>query len=232
MKTDDLIAQLVADSQSVAPVRIHLMFTHALLLASLVSVALLVGFWGIDLRIVSLLDTPVFWVKLGLMLWLCASAWSMVLHLARPGESAGPMAWSAGASLTGLLAVTISPFAPGSPEEQDLLAQASPWMLAGVDHGWAGVAQAWQAVLRASASISALAVPWLAALLWTLRDMAPTRPAWAGASAGFMAGALSALLYSLHASVTSGPFETLGYMLGMAFMPAMGALLGRWLLRW
>ena len=99
-------------------------------------------------------------------------------------------------------------------------------------HGWSGVAQAWQAVWRAGASISALAVPWLVALLWTLRDMAPTRPAWAGASAGFMAGALSALLYSLHASVTSGPFETLGYMLGMALMPAIGALLGRWLLRW
>jgi hypothetical protein len=230
LKTHDFIAQLVADSQAVAPVRIHLMFTHALLLASVVSVALLLVFWGVDLRIFTLMDTPTFWVKLGLMLWLCASAWSMVLRLARPGESAGPMVWSAGASMTGLLAITISPFAPGSPEEQHMLAQAAPWVLAGVDHGWAGVAQAWQVVWRAAASISALALPWLAALLWTLRNMAPTQPAWAGASAGFMAGALSALLYSLHASV--GPYETLGYLLGMALMPTIGALLGRRLLRW
>ncbi|CAN1495307.1 Anti-sigma-F factor NrsF [Burkholderiaceae bacterium] len=232
MKTHDFIAQLVADSQAVAPVRIHLMFTHAVLLASVVSGAMLLVFWGIDLRIVSLMETPAFWVKLGLMLWLCASAWAMVLRLARPGESAGPMVWSAGASMTGLLAITISPFAPGSPEEQHMLTQAAPWVLAGVDHGWAGTAQVWQAVWRAAASISALALPWLAALLWTLRSMAPTQPGWAGASAGFMAGALSALLYSLHASVSAGPFETLGYLLGMALMPTIGALLGRRLLRW
>ena len=83
-----------------------------------------------------------------------------------------------------------------------------------------------------SASIAALSVPLLAALLWMLRGMAPTRPALAGASAGLMAGAIAGLVYSLHCPETAYAFLAVWYVAGMAVMTGVGALLGARLLRW
>jgi hypothetical protein len=75
-------------------------------------------------------------------------------------------------------------------------------------------------------------VPLLAALLWMLRGMAPTRPAMAGASAGLMAGAIAGLVYSLHCPETAYAFLAVWYVAGMALMTGVGALLGSRLLRW
>jgi hypothetical protein len=83
-----------------------------------------------------------------------------------------------------------------------------------------------------SASIAALSVPLLAALLWMLRGMAPTRPALVGASAGLMAGAMASLVYSLHCIETAYAFVAVWYVAGIAVMTGVGALLGSRLLRW
>jgi hypothetical protein len=65
-----------------------------------------------------------------------------------------------------------------------------------------------------------------------LRTFAPTRPAWAGAVAGLVAGALGAFAYAFHCPEMAPPFLAVWYSLGMLIPAAAGALLGPRLLRW
>ena len=54
----------------------------------------------------------------------------------------------------------------------------------------------------------------------------------AGAAAGLLAGATGALAYALHCQEMEAPFLAIWYLLGMLIPAALGALAGRWLLRW
>ena len=81
-------------------------------------------------------------------------------------------------------------------------------------------------------SIAMLSLPLLAATLWAMKGLAPTRLALAGASAGLLAGAMGALVYALHCPESTLPFLATWYVLGMAIPTLAGALLGPRLLRW
>ena len=70
------------------------------------------------------------------------------------------------------------------------------------------------------------------ATFWVMKGLAPTRPAWAGASAGLLAGALAALVYALHCPESGAPFIGIWYVVGIAIPAAVGALLGPRTLRW
>lgn len=72
----------------------------------------------------------------------------------------------------------------------------------------------------------------LAAADGVLRGLAPTRLRLAGAAAGFAAGSLGALVYSLHCPELAAPFLAIWYLLGMLIPTAIGAWLGPRLLRW
>ena len=76
------------------------------------------------------------------------------------------------------------------------------------------------------------AVPLFCALLWAMRGLAPTRPALAGAAAGWLSGAVAALTYALHCPELGAPFLGIWYPLGMLIPAAAGALIGVRLLRW
>jgi hypothetical protein len=80
--------------------------------------------------------------------------------------------------------------------------------------------------------IALVAAPLFLAFVWVLKDLAPTRLRWAGAGAGFAAGAMGALTYSLHCPELAAPFIGVWYLLGMLIPTAIGASLGRRLLRW
>ena len=95
----------------------------------------------------------------------------------------------------------------------------------------------WSDVLSASwwlcpIRVLALSLPALAAAIWALRGLAPTRPLMAGLAAGWMAGAVGAVGYALSCPESSLPFVALWYTLGMALSAAVGAWLGVRLLRW
>ena len=72
----------------------------------------------------------------------------------------------------------------------------------------------------------------LAAVLWMLRRAAPASPALAGASAGLVAALSGATLYAFHCFDDSPLFVATWYSLATLAMVAVGALLGRHLLRW
>jgi len=76
------------------------------------------------------------------------------------------------------------------------------------------------------------AAPTFVASFWFLRRMAPTRPALAGAAAGFFAGAVGAATYGMWCQESAAAFVVLWYTLGIAVTAALGALVGRLALRW
>jgi hypothetical protein len=76
------------------------------------------------------------------------------------------------------------------------------------------------------------ALPTLVATFWALRRMAPTRLGLAGFGAGLFAGALGAFVYSFHCTEGSAPFIGIWYSLGILSTAAIGAFLGRSVLRW
>jgi hypothetical protein len=81
-------------------------------------------------------------------------------------------------------------------------------------------------------AIPMLSVPGLAAVLWAMRGLAPTRLASAGAAAGLLAGAIAAVAYSLYCPELAAPFVAVWYLLGIVAVAALGALLGPRVLRW
>jgi hypothetical protein len=77
-----------------------------------------------------------------------------------------------------------------------------------------------------------LSVPAFFAVFWALRGLAPTKPQQAGAAAGLLAGAQGLLVYCLHCPEMTLPFWGIWYLLGMLVPAALGAVLGKALLRW
>ncbi|MBN8505124.1 MAG: DUF1109 domain-containing protein [Burkholderiales bacterium] len=76
------------------------------------------------------------------------------------------------------------------------------------------------------------AMPALAMGLWVLRGLGPTRLRAAGAAAGLLAGGCGALGYALVCNEISLAFVATWYVLGIAAVSGLGALLGPRLLRW
>lgn len=213
MNTNDLIATLAAQASATQPASGMRRYTQAMAVGIAVSVTLLFTLWGLNPELTALAHTPAFWVKVVWLALTCLFAAPVVLHLSRPGVAAGRGVWGIAASLAGM-------------------AVLATWQISQVDANTRMqlmLGATWQVC---SASIAALSVPLLAALLWMLRGMAPTRPALAGASAGLMAGALASLVYSLHCTETAYAFVGVWYVAGMTLMAAVGSLLGSRLLRW
>lgn len=213
MKTNDLIAMLATEASAtptVSPLRRCAQATAAGVAVSLVLVLTL---WGLNPELNALAHTQTFWVKVMWLVLTCTFTVPVVMHLARPGVAAGRGVWGIAAALAGMALLALM---------QVVTVDAETGMQLMLGRSWQ----------ECSASIAALSVPLLAALLWMLRDMAPTRPALAGASAGLMAGTLASLVYSLHCTETAYAFVAVWYVAGIAVMAGIGALMGLRLLRW
>lgn len=81
-------------------------------------------------------------------------------------------------------------------------------------------------------SVLALSLPGVAAALWAVRGLAPTRPRAAGFAAGLMAGSVGAFGYALSCPEASSAFVAVWYSLGIALTGIVGAALGPRVLRW
>jgi hypothetical protein len=211
MDTNELIAALSIDSiRPPAPGRA---LTRALIPAVAIAVCLFLATLGLRPHFLSLLGEPRFLFKLLLLDLLAALAGALVLRLFRPG--AVPRA--------AVLALAIPPI---------LLALAIGAELVAVP------ATQWGARLVGSNSMVCLrSIPFLGfapliATLLALRYGAPERPALAGAAAGLFAGAIGAAIYATHCPDDSPLFVAVWYPIAIAFMTAVGAMLGARLLRW
>lgn len=212
MKTDDLIHAIAEDA---TPVGLHPQHRLALALAGAVAAAAIL-FWLLlgprDNALASLAE-PRFVLKFLVTLALAAVAIGLVLRLIRPG--AAPGLWRSALLLApGLLLIGIAGELLALPTEN--------WMTA---------------LVGRNARICLTYIPLmglapLGLILLALRSGAPTRPALTGAVVGLIAGGISAAFYASHCPDDSPLFVATWYVLAIAMLTALGALLGRRLLRW
>ena len=212
MKTKDLIDLLASDTlQPHKPARQQL--TRPLLISAWVSGVLLVLVFGVNPQMGQMAVHPAFLTK---MLWLgCLMGFSLfgLFRLSRPGVSAGHTGLGLGLSLLAMIGLGGVQYLQADPD-----ARMSHWM-----------GSSWDVC---GTSIAGLSLPVLGALLWGLRQLAPTQPALTGAVAGVLSGSLAAAIYSLHCPETSFVLFSIWYTAGMAMSTVLGTVLGARLLRW
>jgi len=213
MKTDHLIHLLATDT---VPVPRHAAATR-LALALLVSVPasglLMLSALGLNPALGQYASLPMFWVKFGMPLLMALAALRLVARLGKPGTGTRP-AWLAWAAPIGAMWA---------------LGLAAVWQAPAAQWPELVLSRTWRVCAE---NIAMLSVPAFLAAIWVLRGMAPVRPAWAGAGAGALAGAVGATVYALHCPELAAPFIAIWYVLGMSLPVVAGAALGPRLLRW
>lgn len=161
----------------------------------------------------SLYATPAPWVKLGYAAALAAAAGWLTARLSRPAARVAPPR-AAVLVVVGVMLLLGAAALRATPAGDRLAAL--------LGHSW--LACPW--------NVLALSMPALAAALWAVRGLAPTRPCAAGFAAGLLAGALGAAGYALACVEASPGFVAAWYTLGIGLTAAVGAMLGPRVLRW
>ncbi|MBX9574890.1 MAG: DUF1109 domain-containing protein [Caulobacteraceae bacterium] len=210
MKTDDLIEALALGLEPARPARPGLPW---LLLAAAASAALVLAVLGPRSDLADAVQGPTFWLKAAYTVALAGAALWWVDRLGRPGAPTRRPTLAL-AAVVGVAAIAGAIELLRLPPElrlDDLL-------------GWS-----WRECSRniVMAAVAAAPLVWLSA-----RRLAPTRPTLSGAAMGALAGALAATAYGLHCPEATAAFVAVWYTLGVAAVAALGAIAGRFALRW
>jgi hypothetical protein len=213
MQTDELIDLLAADAVPVPRFTPARRLALGAIVGSIVVLLIVLGWLGLRPDLATAVGGAFFWIKAAYTAALGAAGFWAVERLGRPGVSATR---AAGFGAAVLLLFVLAAFAQG-------LSLSRPAQLIALE----GVS--WTVCTR---NIVILAAPVLAITLAILRHLAPTRPTVAGFAAGAFSGGLAATLYGLHCPEAMFVFVALWYTLGVAVSGAVGAVLGRWVLRW
>lgn len=212
MKTDDLVTALAREA---GPVERRPLARLALGAALGLAAAVPLMLWqlGINPSLASDALAPMFWVKLVYVAAIAAIGWLVVRRLAQPGAQPrrALRALAVPVLAMALLAVVVLATAPAG--QRMSLLMGSSWS-------------------SCPLYIALLASPALVLLLAVVHSLAPTRLRLAGAGVGLLAGALGALVYTVHCPEFEAPFLAVWYVLGMLAPAAIGALIGPRVLRW
>lgn len=211
MKTDTLIDMLARGAGPAPHAPVAGRLWPAVMAGLVVSVsAAVAGFGAVP---ASTFATVAPWMKLGYAGTLALGAGWLTARLSRPGASVY------GAQRAVLAIVLVMAFIAAA-----WLATTSPGTRVGAVLG-----ESWWSC---SVRVLMLSAPALAAALWAVRGLAPTRPRAAGFAAGLLAGSIGAIGYSLSCPEASPAFVALWYTLGIVLAGAVGAALGPRVLRW
>ena len=213
MKTGDLVSLLSTGVEPVDPKRIAWRYLLAIGGGSLAALALMATALKLNPALPQEIFEPMFWVRES----FCASLGMVglvgIARLARPGRSLGliPVGIALPVIAMWVLGAIILLIAP-SPSRAHLIfgrtARVCPFLIA------------------------MIAAPPFFALIWALRGLAPTRLRLTGGIAGFAAGSIGALAYSLHCPELAAPFIGIWYLLGITLCATLGVWAGPRLLRW
>lgn len=213
MKTEELLGLLAADATPVPRHIAEKRLGGALLVGAALAYLWVAEWLGVQANLASLADSPMFWSKLGMPALTGLAGAVVVWRLAHPGVRTGSAVWWAA------------------------LPVALMWLLAGwvwmqspvVERPGLVLGNTWRVC---TFNIVVTALPVGTMLFWALRGLAPTRPAMTGAAAGWLAGAVAAMVYALHCPELAAPFLAVWYVLGMVASAGLGALAGARALRW
>jgi hypothetical protein len=211
--TDDLIARLSADLRPVRSGILWQLLIGALVVGGIVAAIAMYMMLGLREDIATAPTTMVFWTKSFYTFALAVLGFCATIVLARPdGRTRWP--WIAAIGLGVLLAIGAAMQLVMMPADQTMR------LIVG------------QSSLVCPLYIIGLSLPVLAAVMLVLRRMAPARPTIAGFAAGLFAGGAGAWVYTFHCGENGMMFLMLWYTLGILVVAALGALIGRFALRW
>lgn len=213
MRTDDLIDALAQDAGAAdrpPPRRLVLVAAFG----ALAALVLVLAWLHTRHDLMPAMRGGMFWMKALYTGALGLAGYLAIERLSRPAGS-GRRGWMLGGAVLGLFCLAGVVQAIMSPDIQMAL-----HMLRG--HSWH----------VCSRNILMLGLPMLVLGLWAVRGMAPTRPVAAGFATGLFAGGVAATVYGLHCAENTFTFVALWYSLGVLSLAALGALIGRWALRW
>ena len=213
MQTDELIGRLAADARPVRRGALPLRLAVALLAGVALSFAVMFPWLGLRPDLQAAAGTSAYWAKFAYALLLAAAGFWAAERLARPGGRAKVQGMVMLVPFLAVAMLAAVQLLAAPPARQMTLWFGASWSLC-----------PWRIVV--------LSLPILAAVLWAVRGMAPTRLALAGLACGLTAGAAGAWVYGFHCDETAMPFLALWYTLGVAVTGALGALVARPVLRW
>ncbi len=213
MKTDDLINAMVADNATVSP-PISRTVWIALMTGAALAAAEFYGLLSVRSDFFyAITHEPRFIFKFIFTLGLAIPALFLVLRLARPDGQAG---WAKAFLFVPLvlLALAVILEMNAVPPEH--------WQVSAFGT-MPGACMKY---------IPMLSVAPFIAVLYALRNGAPSSPAAAGAAAGLLSATIGAALYATFCVDDSPMFLAIWYVAGIAIVVALGALIGSRLLRW
>lgn len=212
MKTDELIKILGADAKTTT-LQQGRMWLAALLFAVIAAAAVFFMTIGMRADFMQAAQTIRFLFKFVFTATLAITAFMVLRMLAMPGAPAGRYGrWLLVAPLLMAVAVVL----------ELIVMPSSDWGRRLVGNN----------MMVCLAFIPLVGLVPLAALLVALKHAAPTRRALSGAVAGLLAGGLAATFYAAHCTDDSPLFVATWYGLAIAALGGIGALTGRFFLRW
>lgn len=213
MKTDDLITMLATGAVAVeapsAPQRYAAAIGWGALGAGLLMLMLL----QVRHDLMQAILLPMFWVKIGFVACLAAGGLFAALRLSRPGAKIDWVPLALGLPVLGIWGIAAFALIEAEPLERSKLFFGETWKTCPL-------------------LIALLSVPVFAAVMRTMKDLAPTRLRLAGFAAGLLSGSVAAVVYCLHCPEMGAPFIGFWYLLGALIPAGVGALLGNTVLRW
>jgi hypothetical protein len=211
MKTDDLITLMTHDAS--VSMRYSRVLALALGASVVFSAALLVGTVGLRHNMASVFETWRVLFKIVITLVLAVLAARLAVRIGRPGAEIRLTALSLGVPLVMVIAAVVIELSvlPEDAWRSSLVGQNALFCLF---------------------FVPVLSLAPFAGLFWALKKGAPENPATAGAAAGLAAGAIAAAIYAWHCPDDSPLFLATWYVIAIASVSAVGALLGRRWLRW
>jgi hypothetical protein len=213
VKTDEFLTMLANRVEAVdlrAPLRRYVL---AVALGTVAAVLLTAGLLGLRPGLVGDLAEPMFWVKEFFCIFLASAGVSLVTRLARPGARLGMTPLGIVLPLLGIWLLASFVLYSADPDARLALVLGRTARVCPI-------------------LIALVSTPLFIAFMWSLRGLAPTQLRLAGAAGGFAAGAIGALVYSLHCPELAPPFVGIWYSLGILIPSIVGAALGPRLLRW
>jgi hypothetical protein len=213
MKTDDLVAALSAGLEPVDRGLVRRSVITALTVGTALTLGIMLVGFGLRSDVMTGRAIIFLFLKLAFAIGIVGFASFYLVRVARPGGerklSSSWLAMPFGAILL-LAAISL-----GS-------APSSHWNKMVMGNEW----------LECLLSIPIIAIVPFAIMMWAVRRAAPTNLVRAGASAGLVAGGVSAIAYALHCTDDSVPFVAIWYSGTIALCTLAGAALGPRLLRW
>jgi hypothetical protein len=213
VKTDELVGLLARNAEPVRARDPSARVGTAMLAGMAVAAALTIAVLGLNPKLSHELALPMFWVKVSFAAGVGLIGLLAVRRLVRPGSALGGLRAALALPVLAIWLLAGVTLLAAPPADRPALVLGETWRVCTLNIAW-------------------LSVPVFAAVALAVRAFAPTRLRLAGAAAGFAAGGVAALVYTLHCPELSAAFIGIWYVLGVLVPTAIGALAGPRLFAW